>query len=222
MNYTQIAADTFDRADGAMGANWLSVNPDNGSSSFINGNRAVCNNSGTLAAGAGSMHRWAGTGTFSADQRVIIVIDLLANLSNAYYCGAAVRMSSDLNAGRDLYGFIIENDSSSSYTTRVFKIVNGTYTSLTSTSVAWVNTDTAWFDVVSTGLSVYRNGSIISALTTTDSALATGVPGFVIGGQTANPALNSWEAGDLTAAAGGGPLTGGLTRSILTESRVII
>jgi len=90
----------------------------------------------------------------------------------------------------------------------VFKIINGTagYASLVSTPLPWVNGDEGWLDAIGDDLFVYRQGVLVPALTVTgDTDLPSGQPGFIIGGQTANPRLNLWAAGNLVEAGAPAP-----------------
>lgn len=88
----------------------------------------------------------------------------------------------------------------------------GTYSTLKTDTTAWANGDTIYFEVSGTTLTVKRNGSTISALTTTDSTLSSGRIGVTYSSEASgtNPNLDDFDGGTL----GGGAAT--LTISTMT------
>jgi hypothetical protein len=76
----------------------------------------------------------------------------------------------------------------------------GSYTALKSDATAWTVGDTVRLEVSGTSLTVKRNGSTISALSTTDSAIASGRAGIANSGiSSAGVRVDDWDGGDLVA-----------------------
>lgn len=225
MARTQIAADDFNRADGGLGANWTSVNPNWGDGSIVS--NEVVGGAGSVN-GSGAANVWSGAGTFSTSQYSKATLANVAWQTSDFWGGVIVRATTDTNANRDYYGLIVEEDTATGQTTRLYKIVNGTYTSLdTDTSNNWVSGDTIELEAVGvnpTTFTCYRNGTEISGLSgNSDSDLDTGKPGITNSGGTDGPHINAWEGGDVTSASGttGGMASGGrLTRGVLNGSLV--
>lgn len=197
--YNEIASDSF---GGTLG-NFTATNIDIGGSTSINTGVVVSSAAITLAGDGGASNVWSGSGTFDNWQRskVTITTDFL---SNAYYSGAIVQATTDTNTNRDYYGGVVEHDSGGAKTTRLFKVINGTYTSLATASVSWVNGDELWldFDPATEELTMWREGTRITGLIDIPvggTALSGGKPGFIVssGGST-TAAIDNFSGGDLS------------------------
>lgn len=194
MARTLVASDDFNRADvDPITGNWTDLN---GANSRIK----ILSNAIQASHGNNAAARWTGTGTFTNDQYSSVQIPTWRNTSSRI--GAIVRASADTAANRDHYGYRITDTVPS--TTVLFKIVNGTETSLdSSTSVTWTNSDRVECESEGTTIRGLKNGT--SQISVTDSALTTGQPGvtaYYAGGTAVQG--DNWEAGSLAAAAGGG------------------
>jgi hypothetical protein len=194
-----VASDNFNRADGAVGANWTQLYG-------FWGNMLVDTNQYRGAAGSDanmSAAAWAGSGSFANDQySSAILTDDGGGFGNAG--GVIARASTDTDANRDYYFF---RWSPNTGTTELGKIVNGTETILvTSTTPTWAEGDRIEIECEGTTIRGMKNGVTVSAgatFSTTDSSLASGKPG-ICGAQSANtPKFDDWEGGDITGAGGG-------------------
>jgi hypothetical protein len=198
MTRTLVASDNFNRANGAIGANWQysrltswQATPPSIKSNVVLG----------LAGGANfQTARWVGAGTFTADQYAKGTVNGLTYQSNYYRVGVTVRDSGDVDAGADCYFVQVFADGPGpNYTTLVGKIVNGTVTTLDSTSRPWVNGDTVELEAEGSTLRALRNGSVF--FTTTDTSIATGKPGITVAGDNALTfSIDNWEGGVLSSA----------------------
>jgi hypothetical protein len=199
MARTQIATDNFNRA--SLGADWANLNAGWGSVSIESS--TVAYSSGAWVIGSQeAVARWVGAGTFTDDQYASCVILETPYQSVDYYCGVCVRASADTDGSRDYYGAIVQFDRASSpYPTVLFKVVNGTYTSLYNATYAWAVNDRIELEVEGTELRVCKNGTPLGgSWTTTDASLSTGKPGIIVSGSTAVSA-DDWEGGNITSAA---------------------
>lgn len=201
MGRSVVATDNFNRA--SLGTDWTQLDTFDGSL-IINTSIRLDSDNSSLGSSS-PVGRWDGAGTFSDNQYAKITVKALDNIAAGHWGGVIVRASADQDAARDFYYAIIESvGAGPTYTTRVGKVVNGTHTSLASTTQTWSIDDTIELEVEGSDLRVYRNGSQITALNVTDTALTTGKPGAIT---NATFYLDDWEGGDVTAA-GGGPATG--------------
>lgn len=147
------------------------------------------------------------TPTYSADQYAGAVITWIGGFPNARY-GVACRMSADSGPNDDWYAAAIDF-STSPVTTRLYKCVNGTVSTLDSrTSIAWASGDALWLEAVTNGgnceLTVYRGAASQYTYTDSSSPLTSGKPGMYLfdnaGGGAAT--MDDWEAGDITGSSG--------------------
>lgn len=144
---------------------------------------------------------WTGAGTFTADQYSKIVVGGGGWYGSAYRTGCAVRMSGNGGTTRSCYFLRVEWDGSPNRTVRLGKVVNGTETSIATTSLAVVDGDVFWLEMVGSAFTCYRNTTEILA-GNSDTDLASGVPGAVA--QEPSAAwLDDVELGNITAAGGG-------------------
>jgi hypothetical protein len=196
MARTLIASDNFNRADGAVGANWTQTNTDAGSMS-ISGNACIPGNS----LGTSSMV-WAGAGAFSNDQYAKVTLKAIDFGSSNYGFGVTVRSSNDLTTARDNYYFYAGSDN----TGELGKVVNGTTTVLGSGTVNATTNDTIALEVVGTTLICYLNDVPLGgSFTQTDSSLSTGKPGLMGRGDSGVAKGAPWEGGDVTAGSSAKP-----------------
>ena len=196
MARSQVATDDFNRA--TLDANWAQIVA--GSASVvIDGSIRI--HSGTSFY-PGAVARWVGAGTFNADQySKIAMVSEDTNINDPTYTliGAVVRCSADTDAGRDFYYYRIM-ESSGQYgnairLTQLGKFVNGASSVLDSGDLQWNEGDTIELEVVGNVLTGYRNGTA-TGHTATDSDIATGQPGVIVGGICYG---DNWEAGNVTA-----------------------
>lgn len=185
------ATDDFNRANGNLGANWGDIDTGGG-----NGAPQISSNAATGQSGwsvGASAARYTAT-TIGADQYSQFVIGGLAFNGSDTGSGALVRSSADQDGAKDYYAVRVLDDGTTTRTILIGKYVNGTWTQLTTTTQTIANGDTIRIEVQSTTLRAKINGTTIAALTTTDSAHASGQPGIV---GTTSTTMDTWEAGDL-------------------------
>ena len=158
------ASDNFTRANGALGANWAA--------------RTTC----TLSIVSNSVRltgvdNFCGVSwvpdTFNADQCSQITIGLLSNADSA----SAVVRASGFDVPGTLSMYLLTADGAKSST--LDKIVSGTGSQIRSLSATSFSAgDVIKLCVQGTTLTTFKNGSTLS--TDTDSAIASGQPGFFI------------------------------------------
>lgn len=218
MTRTSIATDDFNRA--SLGANWTNVNTGNAGSISIDSSTRAVGQYGVQPTNEIAEAVWAGTGSFTADQySEVTLINPLANGGAANRQACAVRMSGT-GGTRSEYQAVVQQDSATTPTTYIAKVVSGTITILYSAAQAWANADKLSLEAEGTTLRLCRNGVPLGGgFTLTDSSVATGTPGVAA---TVAAYLDAWEGGNVSAASTGGlPLTGGgLSHSILTQGRL--
>ena len=190
-----IQSDNFDRA--SLGADWQNL------SAGIRGNVVTLTSTVITGeyAGLGVDHpaaRWVGAGTFTNDQYSSLEIrGTLPPPGSTYRIGAIVRASADVNAARDYYEVYFNWNGS--VTTYLVKCVNGTVTTLMSTtSVAWSIGDLIELEVEGSQLRPCRNGTVIASLVTTDTDITTGQPGVSV---TQGMTGDNWTAGSISVVA---------------------
>lgn len=168
-----IYTDNFDRADGALGANWTNIN---GVFSIVT-NKAKVSTAGT---GSYSNSVYS-AGALGADQYAQVVLQVVTSMG-----GAVVRGSNSVNTCYYAVG-----NSSSTY---LFKFVNGAGpTTIANNAITWAVGNILRLEVRGTVLTVYKNGTAV--LTGTDGAIASGYAG--IAGLTVNAIVDTFEGGDL-------------------------
>ncbi len=215
MARTLIASDDFNRTDaGSLGANWTDLN-DNWGTSDIASNKVV----GAGSGGGGQAARWDGSGSFTDDQYAVLQVDNLPFSGSSVWIGVICRASADVNGSRDYYAAKVILDSPGpTYNIHLVKVVNGTETSIDTTTNAFSVGDTIELEVEGTSLRVFRNGTQLSALDNTDSDLSTGKPGLITSGDATDVIGDNWLGGNITGGAadpegrliGGKLLNGGL------------
>lgn len=191
LDRSAVATDNFNRA--SLGSNWTQLNP--GTSNLIIGSSTFLYSDAGAASG-----RWDGAGSFSADQYAKMTVSGIANLSTAYWIGVVCRASPDINGIRDMYFYVVYADSATSQTTEIGKYVDGSYSSLTSTTIAWTAGDTIEIECEGTTIRGYKNG--VQQQSTTDSSLSSGHPGATAAGNSTSVQGDNWEGGNLVSSSG--------------------
>ena len=181
---TQLASDNFTRANGALGANWGSLTgvgaPD------IESNQARM----PASTGFGGALTEVGTWTSITGQYSEITVGSVVCSVTDEGVGAIIRapFSGNLN------GYISQ---SNAVETRLYKVVNGTFTQLGSNGPAVTTGDVIRITGSGTTISVAKNGTTI--ISVTDSSVASGTPGIWTTDAGGRGSISLWAAGDLTA-----------------------
>ncbi len=215
MSRTQIATDDFNRADGAIGSNWLYIRDTawtGGTTPRIASNKAISSNA---QATHYQVIRWAGSGTFSNDQYSKITVGDLQFYSADYRVGVVVRCSTDTDANADFYALWLAMDQASGvdHTLTLDKVVNGTLTTLDTRTPVFSNGDTLELEALGGTLYAYKNGTLIYSIA--DASLTTGKPGLLFAGDgsTVTGTGDNWDGGDVLASTSlaltGSPSTSG-------------
>jgi hypothetical protein len=171
------ASDQFNRANNAsLGANWADIDTSGGQ-----GAPEILSNVVTgQTVSTPSAARYTAI-TFPNDQVAECIVAGLAFNGSNYNAGPIVRASSDQDANRDYYMFRVEDDASGSQarTLRIGKYVNGTWTSIASTT-SYLTRNGMRLRLVVRGTNLYGllNGQPV--ITTTDASLASGQPGVSV------------------------------------------
>ncbi len=197
MARTVIAA-----ADGTSLADFTQINQSAGDIQVITGkfngqfSSTILDNAGLPSA------VWSGAGSFTDNQYCEVTISGLTNIGGTSRgFGVLVRASTDTNGARDYYGVYVAADDlgGGSYSTYLFKVVNGTHTTIHSAGVSWVDGDEVSIEAEGTTLRACRNAVALGgSFTQTDSALTTGKPGL-IGGAAGVVVGDDFVGGNITA-----------------------
>lgn len=177
------ASDNFDRANGALGANW-SLN--SAVDVVVWSNRAACNTTSSNAAA-----RWSAD-TFPDDQysQADVYFDWLDG-TGTVAAGVAVRCSTS-GTTATYYRAIVGDDE----VCYIDRVVTGTVTNLA--SVAWGVGLTLRLEVEGTALRAYRDSTLI--LSTTDATIASGAAGVAFKTGTSGALDNqvdNWAGGEI-------------------------
>lgn len=218
-----VATDDFDRANGALGANWTNLNTNWGTITIAS-NAATCSTANTNNEAAAV---WAGAGSFTDDQYAEAPITGLTFLSGDFAGGVIARASTGLNDARDFYFAYVAADSGGpNYTTVLGKVVGGGRAVLHSAAHAWSDDDLVGLEVEGTELRLCQNGTPLGgSFTQTDADLSTGKPGILKNGSAPNVA--AWEGGNLSSVEPnpfelGAPLTLALTGTLTVSGDITI
>jgi hypothetical protein len=203
-----IATDDFNRADGVIGANWSYLRD----TAWNGTGPSIVSNVVRGSDGGGTHYQVSrrNAESFNDNQYAKITIGALSFSGAGYKVGVVVRASADTDSNADFYGYYVQDDGSSNRTTVLFKMVNGTVTTLDSVVLAWANGDTIEMEVEGTTLRGYKNGTLqVTVSGQTD--LSTGKPGLYISGDSSTPSGDDWEGGNVTTSGGssGSRLAGG-------------
>ncbi len=207
-----LFTDNFNRANGSVGANYDHTDTnDNGDVTITSNDVAgVVANGSMISAQARN-----NTTTPGADQYAKIRISSAIDFqSENYKLGVMVRSAGGTSTTPcDCYGLTVAADAGGpDYTTRLFKIVSGTRTSLNAAQVAWALNDTIELEVEGTTLRAMKNGVALGgSFTQTDSALASGKFGILASGTIAIIDGDDFDGGNLTAGTTISPNTAGMS-----------
>jgi hypothetical protein len=177
---TVAYSDDFNRANGAIGANWSALDSGAAAVATIVSNEAV----GT---GGGANWSYWSANSIGADQFSEVVIGTIGTNGTAPIVRAVA------GAGGDAYYLYINQGAR---TARIWKVDAGSFSAVGSeiSIPAVVAGQVFRLEVEGTTLRAYRNGTLID--TTTDSSHASGQPGFLFDSNT-TPAVNAWAGGEL-------------------------
>jgi hypothetical protein len=190
MAYTPVATDNFNRADGALGANWTVAY--NGGF-LVLGNQARSNGSSNDCC---SLY----TGASFANAQYVKATVAQAPTAHYYALGVATR-GNQSGVWRN-YCYIGLRDNNERYLSR---ISNGTPTTLQYYNGGGIAVnDIMQLDSDGSLHSPFRNGTADTSLgTATDSNYASGVPGLSGYNGSTTATMDDWEGGDITAGGGG-------------------
>ena len=182
-----VATDNFNRADGALGANWAEA-----ASAYVDNVPAILSNQ-AKAGGEGTYDNavFYTAGTFANDQYAKITMATLPASGNSYF-GALVRGSST-----DFVWCQYLRQSGSNKN-RLYWFNAGAYTLIAQqNTTTFATNDTIELEVEGTTYTMYKNGvSILSG--SNASTPATGKPGFSM--YDVDERFDDWEGGDLVSA----------------------
>lgn len=178
------ASDNFNRADsGTLGANW-------GAISTLSGFKIVSNQAVQATTGSNGGNRYTAV-TFGNDQ--FSQITIAADPNNFNYGGPCIRAAS---GAITYYGAGFDSFNSGNTRQRIWKVVATTWTSLAaSSSVNIAQNDVVYLQAVGNALTMKVNGSTV--LTATDSAIASGQPGFQSRSPGNQATFDDWSAADI-------------------------
>lgn len=194
---TQIVADTFVRANGALGANWTNVGVT--TTLAIASNRATISGLSNEALAYFSGAGWTG----GNDQYAEAAIGILESNKDM---AAACRVSGASIAVANAYLFVINDTDaaislgSSSFSVALYKQVSGSFTQIGSsvTGVTVNANDIIRCEAQGTTIRGVINGT--TKITGSDSAIASGNPGLYVGSGTTSAwgdgSAVGWAAGD--------------------------
>lgn len=203
-------SDNFQRANGALGANWSNWSWSGAVAAKISSNAAVGGGTATTSGGV-----WAAN-TFAGNQSAQITVGTLP--TGGDWVGVTVRQSSNgsggylalwfANSGSPLFMLFGENGTSSPPL-------------LTSVSGSMSAGDTLGISASGTTIVLYHNGT--SLLSSTDSTYSSGAPGvaFYTSGSVPTSAVTLWQGNDtlaVTTASLPGGSTGTAYNQTLTAS----
>jgi hypothetical protein len=210
MGRTAIATDDFTGDGPALGANWANLNT-NWVTVSKTGGIVYGAQTGSPTGSTEGAARWVGAGTFTDDHYSSIVLTNLTNNGTDYVMGVCVRATAGTDSTRDYFlAFVVHSGGGPTYTTKLAKIVNGSYTEIHSASVTWTATDRLELEVSGASgsivLTVCKNGTALggsfSQTGLTEAALTSGgAPGVIATGTSAIQG-DDWEGGSYTADSG--------------------
>lgn len=187
------ASDSFVRANGPLGTNWIQC------AKSIN---VVSNNAqGTFAAGGSpaNLAAYCGTNEFLPDQVAQATVTALNGTTDVV--GPAVRISgtttASANASVLCSCYCLVESTTTLFLEKVTQNQSGgaTFTVLAQIAITGVAGDVLKLQVKGTSLTSSRNGVVVPSLTLTDSSLIGGNPGMLMYGNVAT--LGSFSAGSL-------------------------
>jgi hypothetical protein len=177
----EYVADTFDRADGAVGSNWISTYAagpvlisSNAAKGFMNESRAAYYDD-----------------TFQNDQ--FSRATLGGSLASTDYWSLGVRQS----GGTSLNGYRCSGNNSTWYITR---LTGGTGTDIATGSLSFAPGDVLEVRAVGTTISLYKNDALVGSQT--DANYTSGAPAIEF--YNANVTMTTWDGGTYPRASFGG------------------
>ena len=144
------------------------------------GNASISSGGVQFPGGATTGIRWTGTGSPAGDNQYCkCTVNGGGWFGTPYRRGVAVRMQGS-DSTRTCYWVRVWFDAATNRTVEIGKTVSGTETQLATTTVAFADSgDNIAIEAEGTSLRAYHNGTIISALSVTDSAITGGTWGLV-------------------------------------------
>jgi hypothetical protein len=178
-----LATDNFNRANGAIGANWTQA--------FMSNMNVIANAAGPANIAFNAAWFYSAT-TFPNDHYAQAKMFVTGG-TGAQGVGLLVRASVD-----NAYYLLLTHEASNNVW--LYKRVAGVTTNLTFRTQAWTEGDTARLEVQGTAITIKINGVAVGAAVT-DTALTTGSPGLMyIGGAVTAASMDDFEGGDFTVA----------------------
>lgn len=184
----QLATDTFNRANGGLGANWST--PTGGTAQQIVSNNVESTVTNSYNA------QYYNAASFSTDQYSEVTIGTLA-ASN--YMGPIVRMQPGSNSG---YVAQINGPTGSANTTAILLTMTNGVTTNIATNFGGVTTtpqigDVFRLSVVGNVLSLYQNGTLVLQGNDVNNTYMTGQPGmFNYSATIGNSQISKWTGGN--------------------------
>lgn len=172
----QLASDDFNRADGALGANWT----DNAGAFKIVSNLAACNSS----ADAIEFNHYSAV-SFLNDQWAQATV---TSVAAGTYIGLSVRGAS----GSTKTGYVLYSNGSTVFLSKMIAGSRTVFNGGSSIGTLAIN-DVVLLTVQGTTLTVYKNG--VSLFSVVDSAIASGSPGIGGFGTAGTSTIDNWSAG---------------------------
>ncbi len=180
------ASDDFNRGAGTLGANWSTI-------SGLNAPQITASNVVNTASAPGGA-RYTAT-TYTSNQ--FSSIEYLGGAANTVGTGPAVRVQS--GATTFYWAEVAPYDDGEGYfgyTLKLYRCVNGTYTQIGSTyDATMVDPIGLNFRIEANGTSIVVKQGANTRISTTDSNISGGQPGFVL--RNTSDTLDDWSGGDL-------------------------
>lgn len=189
MARVQEATEAF----GGTLANWTQWYPAWGNASIVGGALQP-------AGGAFTGVRYSATSPSSNDQYCKVTVGTLAWNGPNCQCAPGVRVSGS-DGTRSGYFARVKDDAAANRTFEIIKVVSGTETVLSTTTRAISTGDTIDIEVEGTNLRAFHNGTQVSALDITDSALSSGDWGICGNVDATDPTADDADMGTLGASA---------------------
>jgi len=173
----QLASDDFNRADGALGANWT----DNAGAFKIVSNRAACNST----ADAIEFNHYSAV-SFINDQWAQATVTAVSG--GGVYIGLSVRAAS----GSTKTGYVLYFNGATVFLSKMIAGSRTVFNGGSSIGTLAVN-DVVLLTVQGSTLTVYKNG--VSMFSVVDTAITSGSPGLGGFGTAGTSTIDNWSAG---------------------------
>lgn len=185
---TTLATDDFNRADGAVGANWTALD-----TAF-----AIVSNQAQAGTGGGTYSmKYSGAGAVANDQWAQVTIKATAETQSDQGAGPCVRMGAGANG--DLY--LAQGNTNE---TRLYRRTSGpSYAQLGADGAGVAANDVLYLEIQAQALIVKKNGSNIISVTDA-GGLTTGTPGLWSAPVNVINNVDDFSMGDFAAGGGGG------------------